>query len=82
MSDELHDYFDEPIAATYDAGVAEHFSPEELEAEVSFLAAQAAGATIGDGGSPAGRVLELGIGTGRIALPLKERGIEVAGIDL
>ena len=28
-----------------------------------------------------GRVLELGIGTGRIALPLRERGIEVVGID-
>ncbi len=28
-----------------------------------------------------GRVLELGIGTGRIALPLAERGIRVSGID-
>ena len=28
-----------------------------------------------------GRVLELGIGTGRIALPLRERGIEVVGVD-
>jgi SAM-dependent methyltransferase len=28
-----------------------------------------------------GRVLELGIGTGRIALPLAERGVEVHGID-
>lgn len=28
-----------------------------------------------------GRTLELGIGTGRIALPLRERGIEVHGID-
>jgi SAM-dependent methyltransferase len=28
-----------------------------------------------------GRVLELGIGTGRIALPLSERGIKVQGID-
>jgi SAM-dependent methyltransferase len=28
-----------------------------------------------------GRVLELGIGTGRIALPLCERGIEVHGVD-
>ena len=27
------------------------------------------------------RVLELGIGTGRIALPLQERGVEVHGID-
>lgn len=28
-----------------------------------------------------GRVLELGIGTGRIALPLKEKGIDIYGID-
>jgi len=28
-----------------------------------------------------GRVLELGIGTGRIALPLAERGLDVTGID-
>ena len=29
----------------------------------------------------AGRALELGIGTGRVALPLTERGVEVHGID-
>ena len=29
----------------------------------------------------AGPALELGIGTGRVALPLKERGVEVHGID-
>jgi SAM-dependent methyltransferase len=29
-----------------------------------------------------GRALELAIGTGRIALPLAERGVQVAGIDL
>ncbi|HSM55827.1 MAG TPA: class I SAM-dependent methyltransferase [Candidatus Sulfomarinibacteraceae bacterium] len=28
-----------------------------------------------------GRALELGIGTGRVALPLQERGVDVAGID-
>jgi len=28
-----------------------------------------------------GKVLELGIGTGRIALPLKNKGIKVSGID-
>jgi SAM-dependent methyltransferase len=28
-----------------------------------------------------GRALELGIGTGRIALPLKEKGIDIHGID-
>src|SRR4051812_8963483 len=29
-----------------------------------------------------GRVLELGIGTGRVALPLAARGLEVCGIDV
>lgn len=29
-----------------------------------------------------GRVLELAIGTGRVALPLKERGVDIAGIDI
>lgn len=28
-----------------------------------------------------GRALELGIGTGRVALPLQQAGIEVHGID-
>jgi len=48
------------------------FEPARLAATVDFLAALA-----GDG--PA---LELGIGTGRVALPLAARGITVAGIDL
>jgi 2-polyprenyl-3-methyl-5-hydroxy-6-metoxy-1,4-benzoquinol methylase len=41
------------------------------EAAVAFLAELAA----------SGLVLELAIGTGRIALPLAERGIDVHGID-
>lgn len=48
------------------------FSPAAIGATVDFLASLAAG-------RPA---LELGIGTGRIALPLRERGIGVHGIDL
>jgi SAM-dependent methyltransferase len=48
------------------------FAPEAIEPAVDFLAALA-----GDG-----RVLELAIGTGRIALPLAARGVEVHGIDL
>ncbi|WP_406447438.1 class I SAM-dependent methyltransferase [Streptomyces sp. NBC_00876] len=41
------------------------------------------GATVASLAALAGRgpVLELGIGTGRIALPLRERGIEVHGVD-
>ena len=66
------DYFGEDVAARYDRGVAEMFEPGVLDATVDFLAALA-----GDG-----PVLELGIGTGRVALPLAARGVRVAGIDL
>jgi SAM-dependent methyltransferase len=37
---------------------------------------------LGDELSGRGPVLEVGVGTGRIGLPLHERGIELAGIDL
>lgn len=65
-------YFDERIAARYDEDEAEMFAPEILAATVDFLAGLA-----GDGAA-----LELGIGTGRIALPLAARGVPVHGIDL
>jgi SAM-dependent methyltransferase len=66
------DYFDEPVAARYDQSTWEEFQPETISATVDFLADLA----------DDGRVLELGIGTGRVALPLAARGVEVAGIDL
>lgn len=65
-------YFDEPVAERYDETSAEMFEPDVLEPAVRFLTQLA-----GDG--PA---LEFGIGTGRIALPLSQRGIRVHGIDL
>jgi SAM-dependent methyltransferase len=65
-------YFDERVAARYDESSSEMFAREAVEPAVDFLAALA-----GDG-----RALELGIGTGRIALPLAGRGVEVQGIDL
>jgi SAM-dependent methyltransferase len=65
-------YFDEPQAARYDDGSATMFAPEVLEPTVDFLAELA-----GDGAA-----LELGIGTGRVALPLSRRGVPVSGIDL
>jgi SAM-dependent methyltransferase len=43
----------------------------DVEATVACLERLAAG----------GRVLELGIGTGRLALPLAERGVPVSGVD-
>jgi SAM-dependent methyltransferase len=65
------DYFGAEVAARYDVDEAEMFEPAEVEATAAFLA-QLAG----------GGALELGIGTGRIALALAARGIEVHGIDL
>ena len=66
------DWFAGPVAERYDALLGERGDPAVVGATVDFLAELA-----GDG--PA---LELGIGTGRIALPLAARGVRVHGIDL
>lgn len=66
------DFFDEQVAAHYDESTAKMFTPEAVQPVVDFLAELAG----------SGPVLELGIGTGRIALPLSRRGLEVHGIDL
>ena len=68
----VRDFFDEPVAARYDAAAADMFDAAVVGPTVDLLAELA-----GDG-----RALELGIGTGRIAVPLTERGVPVAGIDL
>jgi SAM-dependent methyltransferase len=65
-------YFDERIAAGYDAHSADMFEPAVVDATVSFLADLAG----------TGAALELAVGTGRIALPLSGRGVRVHGIDL
>jgi SAM-dependent methyltransferase len=65
-------YFDEGVAARYDDPAGEMFQPETIDPVVEFLAALAGG----------GRALELGSGTGRIALPLAARGVPVHGIEL
>jgi SAM-dependent methyltransferase len=64
--------FDERVARGYDASSTDMYDPAVLEPAVDFLAALA-----GDG-----RALELGIGTGRVALPLSGRGVPVHGIDI
>ena len=61
-------YFGERVAATYDESAAEMFEPAAVDPAVEFLAALAGG----------GRALELGIGTGRMALPLARREAQVA----
>jgi SAM-dependent methyltransferase len=66
------DYFGEDVAARYDDPDDRMFDPAAIAQVVDVLAELA-----GDGAA-----LELGIGTGRIALPLSERGVSVHGIDL
>ena len=65
-------YFDERVAARYDESSAEMFSAAAIDPTVDFLTDLA-----GDG--PA---LEFAVGTGRIALPLAQRGVPVHGIDM
>ena len=62
------DWFTGWVAERYD----EHTAELPVEPVVDFLAELAGG----------GAALELGIGTGRIALPLAARGVRVQGIDL
>jgi SAM-dependent methyltransferase len=66
------DHFGERIAERYDESSADMFDPAVVDPAVDFLAELAGG----------GAALELGIGTGRIALPLSQRGVHVHGIDL
>ena len=65
-------YFGERVAATYDDQESGMFSAATVDAAADVLAELAGG----------GRALELGIGTGRIALPLARRGVPVHGIDM
>jgi len=65
-------YFDTDIATGYDEGSAEMFADDVLGPTVDFLAGLA-------DGRPA---LELAVGTGRVAIPLAERGVHVHGIEL
>jgi SAM-dependent methyltransferase len=65
-------YFDERVAATYDESSADMFDPAVVDPVVDFLVELAG----------SGRALELGIGTGRIALPLAQRGVPVHGIEM
>ena len=70
--DDEDGYFPERVAATYDDSSDGMFDPAFADTVAEVLAGLAGG----------GRALELGIGTGRIALPLARRGVEVDGIDL
>src|SRR4051812_19773334 len=65
-------FFGEHDAERYDVSTDDEFDPAVIDATVDFLAGLAG----------TGRALELGIGTGRIALPLSQRGVPIHGIDL
>jgi SAM-dependent methyltransferase len=63
----MKDWFAGPVAERYDEDTADM----PVEPVLDFLEPFAAGGAV-----------ELAIGTGRIALPLAQRGVRVAGIDL
>jgi SAM-dependent methyltransferase len=65
-------HFGEEVAARYDDPGDRMFDPAVIAPAVGLLAELAG----------EGTALELGIGTGRIALPLAERGVRVHGIEL
>jgi SAM-dependent methyltransferase len=66
------DHFGERKAARFDERYAYLAEPAVVDPMVDFLVER-----LGDGAA-----LELGIGTGRIALPLAARGVRVHGIEL
>jgi SAM-dependent methyltransferase len=71
----VHDddgYFDARVAARYDESAEVMFDAGAVDPVVDLLVELAG----------SGRALELGIGTGRIALPLAQRGVPVHGIEL
>jgi SAM-dependent methyltransferase len=70
--DDPDGYFGEPVAVGYDDPDDPMFQPEVVDPAVSLLAELAG----------SGRALELAIGTGRIGLPLSQRGVPVHGIEL
>lgn len=67
MDDFRPETYGERVADVYD----QWYKPVETDAEVALLAELAVG----------GRALELGVGTGRVAIPLAQHGVEVVGLD-
>lgn len=64
--------FSERIAANYDRADSHMFDEAKLSQTTAVLAELAG----------EGRALEFAVGTGRVALPLQQRGVEVHGIEL
>src|SRR6201996_5005043 len=72
------DIWDDEVARDYDRSDSDMFAPGVLGPTVDRLA-ELAGAGAGAG---AGRALEFAVGTGRVAIPLAQRGVRVTGIEL
>lgn len=70
--DDPDGYFGEPVARTYDDATGAEFDPVVIAQTADVLVDLAGG----------GRALEFAIGTGRVAVPLAERGVAVSGIDM
>ena len=66
------DIWNTETAQSYDTEDRGMFAPEVLEPVADRLAALAG----------SGRALEFAVGTGRVAIPLAERGVPVTGIEL
>jgi SAM-dependent methyltransferase len=66
MKNHSDETYDKPMAAIYDAWYSD--LDDDMPKVLENLA-------------KGGRALELGIGTGRVALPLQQRGVEIHGID-
>src|SRR5260221_9598313 len=66
------DYFGEGVAEHFDRRYAHLEARAVVDPMVEFI----------PGFANSGAALELGVGTGRIALPLAARGVRVHGIDL
>jgi SAM-dependent methyltransferase len=62
----------EDLAKAYDTTSAAMYDPAVLDPAVDFLLSLCSG----------GAALEFAVGTGRVALPLSDRGVEVSGIEL
>ena len=69
---EQQQVWDADTAQRYDTPGSGMFAAEVLAPTVDFLAGLAGG----------GRALEFAVGTGRVAVPLAERGVPVTGIEL
>lgn len=72
--DDPDGHFGERVARTYDDSTGAEFQPEVVARTAELLAELA--------GGRGARALEFAIGTGRIAVPLAERGVAVHGIDM